>query len=279
MKQNFRIFLLLLPAFIVWKIPAYLLLGQVFSEIEARAFTSILKNVVVVGYAIWLLKKYEIGFEVLGLSKTRNAWLLLLPLLFVAYHFARNWSDWSKPDYHNLLFYIMVFKCVLIGFGEEFLFRGFLQNYLLERRGKPAEILFPILRAALFFGLMHAVNFFDLDIFSLINQMIVGVALGFAFGAFYFKTRNIYPLVLLHAVIDFSAGFKGYIKASPDAPERTYTLLESLSSTLVMCILAGLLFFVGWLILQYRRKDDEQQRSNLRPAGVKPVINQPNLQE
>ena len=97
--------------------------------------------------------------------------------------------------------------CLLIGIYEEFLCRGWLLNEFLERYGKGNKsILLCICVSGIIFGLLHSINVLSGDMSSVdvIVQVISAAASGIGFGTIYYKTKNIWSVVFLHAFWDFS---------------------------------------------------------------------------
>jgi membrane protease YdiL (CAAX protease family) len=95
------------------------------------------------------------------------------------------------------LFDVTLITWVLVGFGEEFVFRGFILNRLLTLTGSSGRgpILACLLQAA-WFGAGHASQ-------GLAGMLITG-AIGFvlALAFLYRMNRNLWPLVIAHAGID-----------------------------------------------------------------------------
>ena len=97
--------------------------------------------------------------------------------------------------------------CLLIGICEEFLCRGWLLNEFLERYGNSKKgIWYSIVISGLIFGLMHIGNIFSAgqDVPSTITQVISATGTGIVFGLIYYKTKNIWSVVILHGLWDFS---------------------------------------------------------------------------
>ena len=95
--------------------------------------------------------------------------------------------------------------CLLIGITEEFLCRGWLLNEFLERfSNSKKNIVLSIILSSLVFGLMHIVNIgAGQTIVETIIQIINATFLGVFFALIYFKTKNIWSVVLIHAIWDF----------------------------------------------------------------------------
>ena len=101
---------------------------------------------------------------------------------------------------------IIIF-CIFIGFAEEFLCRGWLQNEFVERFGDSKKgVIKSIICSSVIFGAMHLVNALTtsqgllLTVFQVINAM----SLGFYLGIIYYKTKNIWSVIFLHAFYDFA---------------------------------------------------------------------------
>lgn len=97
--------------------------------------------------------------------------------------------------------------CFLIGVYEEFLCRGWLLNEFLERYGKDNKSIFLcICISGIIFGLLHSINVLSGEISSVdvIVQVISAAASGIGFGTIYYKTKNIWSVIFLHAFWDFS---------------------------------------------------------------------------
>ncbi len=93
-----------------------------------------------------------------------------------------------------------------VGCSEEFLFRGWLQNSLLEKFNKnKKQVLLSIIVTSIIFGLVHMANVGDgQSLHDTILQVISAASGGFFYGAVYYKTKNIWSVVFLHGFWDFS---------------------------------------------------------------------------
>lgn len=94
-----------------------------------------------------------------------------------------------------------------VGVFEEFLCRGWLLNEFIERFGKNKNgIIYSIFISSLIFGFMHITNIITAGqsvTFTLV-QIIMAVFMGLGLGSIYLKTKNIWTVVILHALYDFS---------------------------------------------------------------------------
>lgn len=96
--------------------------------------------------------------------------------------------------------------CFLIGLFEELLCRGWLQNEFIERFGNNRKgVLYSIFVSGLIFGIMHISNALTgQSLFETLIQVIAATITGISLGAVYYKTKNIWSVIILHAFWDFS---------------------------------------------------------------------------
>lgn len=88
------------------------------------------------------------------------------------------------------------FQTLLVGIGEEGLFRGYVQTSM-ERFG----ILRAILFQAVLFGLWHFVwDLSPLNLLGMFQYVAFSFLFGLLFGYFYAKTRNLASLILVHGL-------------------------------------------------------------------------------
>lgn len=127
------------------------------------------------------------------------------PILLIA-GFSLLGSIASLDEFNVGNFFNLLFLTIFIGIAEEFLCRGWLQNEFIERYGDSKKhIILSILFSSLIFGLIHLSNLLNgQDLISTIMQVIQATSAGLLFGSIYYKTKNIWSVVFLHSVYDFS---------------------------------------------------------------------------
>jgi len=104
--------------------------------------------------------------------------------------------DYLRGDLPNLII-MLVNIWITAAFLEEFLFRGYLMNRLIDLQGKQTKLAWVIalIGQAVIFGLVHSYQ-------SPIGMFKVGV-IGLVFGLSYLVVgRNLWPLILAHGLID-----------------------------------------------------------------------------
>ena len=130
------------------------------------------------------------------------------------------------------------------GFVEEALFRGVVLRAFLPRGLMKASLL-----SATVFSLAHLGNLLlGQDLIATMLQLVRAFLLGFAFVALLAYTRNIWPLVILHAAINFSSflGTGSITLISTESPQ----LSDMLAEFAVFGLLAG---FGFWLLRRAER--------------------------
>ena len=92
----------------------------------------------------------------------------------------------------------------LTGFGEESIFRGIVANSLALKYAKnKTGVYFSVIISGLMFGCAHIVNILSgVNIINGIMQILTASIIGMFLTAAYFRGRNIWPLIILHCVID-----------------------------------------------------------------------------
>lgn len=115
----------------------------------------------------------------------------------------------------------LLLGCLLIGICEEFLCRGWLLNEFLERYGDTKKgVWYSIIISGIIFGLLHISNIFSMGqaVSTTITQVISATATGILYGLIYYKTKNIWSVIILHGLWDFSL-FLGDVAPITEAEE------------------------------------------------------------
>jgi membrane protease YdiL (CAAX protease family) len=178
--------------------------------------------------AVWISSRMRgVGWRGFGLSRpsswARTALLglgvyvcfIVVYVLIVSptlkFFFPGSVPDLSRFDplrgnLPNLVINVIVHACITAGFVEEFLWRGYLINRLVDLQGKKTTLSWTIaiVFSAIIFGLGHA------------NQGLVGIVkislIGLMFGtAFLAVRRNLWPLVMVHAVLDIQSFIRHFL--------------------------------------------------------------------
>ena len=104
---------------------------------------------------------------------------------------------------------ILLINC----FGEEFLFRGFLQNYYSDFKKYQfdlfkTKISYPVFISGLFFGLMHfAIISTGVDFISASKIVISATCVGLFSGYYYEKYNTLFAPIIIHFTCNISSMF------------------------------------------------------------------------
>lgn len=129
-------------------------------------------------------------------NRPRDLWYFALPLLPVVITLIVGVEVTSLA----LLAEFFVIT-LLIGFAEEAIFRGLMLNALKAHGFWQAALI-----TALLFGLSHALNgLAGKSMAETAAQIFYAVAFGFAFAALVLKQGILWPLVIVHFLIDFAS--------------------------------------------------------------------------
>jgi membrane protease YdiL (CAAX protease family) len=159
-------------------------------------------NVILSVVSFLFIKKHGL-LSIAGMQGTKlTKWsLLLFPLYLVLLNIST--MDALPQHIGSLNITILIVYSISIGVAEELSIRGFLQSYFIRRFGTTKKaIVQSIFAAALFFGLIHLLNF-DKGIYGELSQVCFALFIGLMFGALLVITKRIYPLIILHSIIDF----------------------------------------------------------------------------
>ncbi len=176
-------------------------------------------------------------------EKFRKAIILGLPIiLFTLSIFITSISDIKHFSISNALNLLMY--CTLIGFFEEFIFRGWILNEFLENYGdNRKQVITSIILSSIIFGIVHISNVSNSqDLLSTLTQIINATGVGILLSCIYFRTKNIWSIIFLHAFYDFFIMLPnaGLIR---DCIEQITT-----NAVLIYNIYSTSLLFLIWLI-------------------------------
>jgi hypothetical protein len=114
--------------------------------------------------------------------------------------------DPLRGNLPNLIINVIVHAFITAGFIEEFLWRGYLINRLVDLQGRKTTLTWTvaIVCSAIIFGLGHP------------NQGLMGIVkitlIGLMFGtAFLVVRRNLWPLVIVHIILDVQSFIQHFL--------------------------------------------------------------------
>lgn len=142
-----------------------------------------------------------------GLSRQfpwRFKYLNLIPVyLFIIGILGIYSRDFSQIALTNLM--LLLFAQLMVGFAEEFIFRGLLQPLFLKKYGSRKNGIFmSILLTSVFFGVFHLINLAKNDnVGQVLVQVVFAMFIGFFFGVLVLKTNKLIPIAITHGLINF----------------------------------------------------------------------------
>ncbi len=148
--------------------------------------------------------------------------------------------------------------CICIGIFEELLFRGWIQNWFcnkLENTRKGA--IWSILLASILFGLFHSTNILmGQEILQTVFQIIQTIAIGAFLGTVYYRTKNIWNVILLHGIYDFSVmlGNANYLKD----PVTTNNISKEMLFLSIFATVISILIYTISCALMLRKSEMKQ---------------------
>ena len=119
-------------------------------------------------------------------------------------------KDLTIRGYYKFFFYLVV-----VGFGEEFIFRGYVYNELLRHNKFLAIIV-----SGFFWGILHAIlpGLLAGDVLGqigirMLSEIGGGIATGYYFIYLLEKSKSLFIPVFVHSILDYSVGSIGIVAA------------------------------------------------------------------
>ena len=160
------------------------------------------------------------------------------------------------PKWKVVVFAVTV---LLIGFTEEVFFRGIISNLFYEKHAKDsAGVWTATIYCGFVFGLMHLTNLAGSNPIGVLVQVFNACMMGMALTAVYYRCRNIWALVMVHALVNFCGAFAAGILEGG-------SLSDTISSYNLWQLLSALPYIAITFVL-------------LRPSKMKKIIERQNLE-
>ncbi len=207
-KKNMLIyFILMVMIFILFDIGSKLIYSSSYEIISISKYGSyiILESIwalTVFIVLVWAGNSYIFHWKKVPIRKSFA--LALPPVVIALLMFFLNFSSAVSYNFVDVLG--LSFYCFTIGLTEEFLCRGWLLTEFIERYGYDYKhVKLSILSSAIIFGCMHFTNIFaGQTVFETVMQVIQTAGMGYLLGTVFYRTRNIWSVVFIHAFYDFS---------------------------------------------------------------------------
>lgn len=148
-------------------------------------------------------KVYSVGFTRKNLIKSFFLGLITGFIYFFTFNTKGVYVIINNlPRALNAMTYLFVY-CLIIGFGEEFLYRGYLQTRLASVDGKIKGWIL----TSIIFSFMHFFQFTIVSKFGILEasmQCIYLLPISLVFGYIFMKTKNLIPVAILHTFVDWT---------------------------------------------------------------------------
>lgn len=209
-------------------------------------------------------RKYSIGKEIVT-----GLYLIIISVLAIFSHInlyiMSNKSDifievmqkfglstsYSTQPFGQILLFIVTM--ILVGTAEEFTFRGLLANLIFDKYGKTLKgVWFSTFMTGIIFGSMHIFNAMSpgISLHSTTIQAILATVVGMVFTAIYFRTRNIWFIVFLHAFNNFAGLFASGVLGAG-------TISTTISSYSFINLIGAIPHIIVLLVLLRKSKMEE----------------------
>jgi len=142
--------------------------------------------------------KLDLYYTIIG---SITAVLVSIPLAIISRYLPKYEPSFAPRDVKEFV----IFGLILTPFGEELLFRGMLEGYLLNYAVMPIGVTIP----AILFSLVHAVPFQKAPKKTLLYILISALVLGLIAGYFRAISGSIAPAVVTHMIFN-AAGFLAF---------------------------------------------------------------------
>jgi hypothetical protein len=172
---------------------------------------------------VWVTRYF--GWQAIGfrsLDRKQLLWFLPSIVLLIAMWVIclSGFGQTSLSAAQWQLFAVAGFTTLLVGIGEETMYRGImLHGFLTTQRVRWAMLV-----SAIGFSLLHAVNVFGgVPLLGVPMQLIMTFLFGFLLAPLMLKLNNIVPLIIFHWLWDF------VLFAAPLLGEQTNTAVNTIA--------------------------------------------------
>ncbi|GGG31183.1 hypothetical protein GCM10011344_35140 [Dokdonia pacifica] len=221
-----------------------LLITQGITSYTSHSLFSTGVNIVMSIIAFVFIRKYQLqSLAGIRTGKVQHMWLLLYPLYLILINIL--FMDEIPTDNLWMNILVLLIYCISIGYSEELSLRGFMQSYLIKAYGHSKKgIVFSVFGAAFIFGVLHLFKF-DKGMYGEVSQVFFALFIGVLFGALLLRTKRLYPLIIIHALIDFFAKLDGMgiPKTATEVTPQSSSLMSALITTLIVapCLVFGII--------------------------------------
>lgn len=222
---------------------------ELFCWINATAQLVLAVGVVVLMKRLNIFRDEE--FTSKGLL--RGIWSGFVGIVFALFMFAINfWGNLEYVQSPKLSYFIAcLFIAFTTGLFEEVLVRGFVINNLKRHYGDSVSSLKRIvIVSSVLFGVLHFVNlsgFALAQILETLAQVLSSIVIGMFFALVYLESKNIWAVVIVHALID-AAAFVLYSVLSVEAFSAAESGVASTGTVVFESLIVPLLTMLPFAI-------------------------------
>ncbi|MEO9570668.1 MAG: CPBP family intramembrane glutamic endopeptidase [Polaribacter sp.] len=249
LKQIVVFTLFIISILILKTSTAKYLLSIDINDYNTQTISKIFFNLLLIIGSVYLIRKEDL-FKTGGLTKVKveKPLLLVFPLIYLVLLNLLIPSEIPAFNFSNIL--ILTLYCISIGFAEELSIRSVLLPLILKfnNGSKMKAVLF----SSLIFGALHLIHF-NKGIPGEISQLFFATFIGFMFGALLLITKRIYPLIIIHAIIDFVAKLDSLGKPIKETVYDPMDIESAIFTVILVlpCLIYGLIIF-----RKYSKKDE-----------------------
>lgn len=139
------------------------------------------------------------------LKYTSKKEIYILSIILIIFFFLHN--DYSITGFYKFFFYLIV-----VSFGEEFIYRGYIYNKLKEK-----SVIQAIIISGMLWGVNHAILPSIIDNSNIFKGMLYEIGGGILSGWYFIfiqeKSGTLWIPILIHALLDYSYMFFGPLVA------------------------------------------------------------------
>ncbi|MBV6443198.1 MAG: hypothetical protein EPGJADBJ_04927 [Saprospiraceae bacterium] len=143
-----------------------------------------------------------------GIGKERqvgNLHALILPCTIASMGIMSNWDNYVNADI--TLFLLFILSALMVGFAEEFAFRGIIfPLFIRSFSEKRSSLTLGVIATAFLFGAIHFVNLFSQpgNIIGVTQQVFFALSIGVFFGGLLLRTGSLMVVSMFHGLVNFA---------------------------------------------------------------------------
>lgn len=231
-----------------------------FNELIILGFTIVL---MVAFGKIWVLKDRGLGF--LYGAFWCGGFFIVLSLIIILGN-SKDAIDAGVQFKEPLSIVGFVAYYMLVGLSEEFLFRGIIGEYMMD---KFIMTKYSVIKACfatgILFGAIHLTNLATADTKGVIVQSILAVFVGAVFTAIYYRCGNIWAIAFIHGLNDIAADFVNGVF------QTNQSIVNGVSKYTSNKLIAIGVYLILFVFLTYGRKSERAERLQIRRRNIHDV--------